>query len=186
MSVTNPGRSSPVDAHDGLVAALLDIERYVGRFGWDQPARLFALVDTRAFITREPELAAQFGLRADTDVLPGALTSIEQEDFHDGDDLGSTLASIMWPASVAGCALTLERAVLPPTAELELPDDPAAAAQVVAHHDARHDLRLVVGVLRSGERHGVARLASNPDDLLGGGDLVPALLDALAHTLESR
>ena len=39
------------------------------------------------------------------------------------------------------------------------------------------------GVDRAGNRHGVARLASRPDELLGAQDLVPGLAAALAHTL---
>ena len=41
----------------------------------------------------------------------------------------------------------------------------------------------MVGVDRLGNRHGVARLASRPEDLLGAEDLVPGLAAALAHTL---
>ncbi len=173
---------TPTERADGLVAGLIDIESYAGRFGWDQPARLFALVDTAEFVEAEPDLAAQFNLSAEA-VLPGQLTSIEQEDFHDGDDLAEVLSTMMWPASVAGCALVLERAFVPPSAETDLPDDPVAAADVVAHHPDKQDLRLVVGVLRTGERHGVARLRTNPEELLGGPELAPVLLDALAHTL---
>ena len=40
----------------------------------------------------------------------------------------------------------------------------------------------MVGVDRFGNRHGVARLASRPEELLVQ-DLVPGLAAALAHTL---
>ena len=33
-----------------LIAALADIERHVSELGWDQPARLFALVDTATLL----------------------------------------------------------------------------------------------------------------------------------------
>ena len=46
--------------------------------------------------------------------------------------------------------------------------------------------RIVVGVLREGDKHGLMRLQSNPDDLLGGEDLVPGLADALLHTFRSE
>ncbi len=36
-----------VPVSDALVAALIEVERHVGRSGWDQPARLFALVPHR-------------------------------------------------------------------------------------------------------------------------------------------
>ena len=42
---------------DALVAALLEVERHVGRLGWDQPARLFALVPTAELLAAEPSLA---------------------------------------------------------------------------------------------------------------------------------
>ncbi|MCW2811438.1 MAG: hypothetical protein JWP61_1896, partial [Friedmanniella sp.] len=45
------------------------------------------------------------------------------------------------------------------------------------------EIRVVVGVDRAGHRHGVARLKSQPDELLAAEDLVPGLATALAHTL---
>ena len=41
----------------------------------------------------------------------------------------------------------------------------------------------MVGVDRAGNRHGVGRLASAPEELLGAPELVPGLVSALAHTL---
>jgi hypothetical protein len=75
------------------------------------------------------------------------------------------------------------RTFLPASAEVDLPDDPAAAAELVAAHPQRQEIRVVVGVDRSAQRHGVARVRSQPDELLGGEDLVPGLAAALAHTL---
>lgn len=166
---------------DNLVAALLEIERHVAHGGWDAPARLFALVPTAELIAAEPTLAPQIA-RAD-DLPAGALSSIEQDGFHAGDDVLDALARITWPPTVAGVALTLERAFLPQGLEDDLPDDPDAAAAFVADHPARQDVRVVVGVTRTGSRHGLARLRANPDDLLGAADLVPGLADALATTL---
>lgn len=163
---------------DALVAALLEVERHVGRSGWDQPARLFALVRTRDLIVAEPSLADQLT------GAPDGYSSIEQEDFHPGEDLAETLAGIAWPAAVNGCVLALERAFLPADAEVELPTDPDAAALAVAAHPRRLDLRVVVGVDRDGASHGLARVRGEDGDLLGGNDLVPALASALAHTLE--
>ena len=51
------------DAADALVAALLELERYVGRDGWDQPPRLFALVLTDVLAEAEPALSRELGLR---------------------------------------------------------------------------------------------------------------------------
>ncbi|HSK34135.1 MAG TPA: PPA1309 family protein, partial [Propionicimonas sp.] len=137
---------------DVLVAALVEVERYVGRSGWDQPARLFALVPTAELIAAEPALAEQ--LTGATD----GFSSIEQEDFRPGEDLAETLAGIAWPPTVAGCVLALERSFLPADAEPELPADPDAAALAVAAHPRRLDLRVVVGVTRAGTSHGLARV----------------------------
>ncbi len=164
---------------DALTAALIEVERHVGRLGWDQPARLFALVRTAELMAAEPTLAEHLGA-APAD----GYTSIEQEEFVAGDDLAQTLARIAWPPTVAGCVLALERLFLPADAEVELPEDPAAAARVVADHPQRLDLRVVVGVTRDGAQHGVARVRGDAQELIGGNDLVPALASALSRTLD--
>jgi hypothetical protein len=164
---------------DALVAALVEAERHVGRLGWDQPARLFALVLTSDLIAAEPHLAEQ--LQA---VPQDGFTSVEQDEFHAGADLAETLAGLTWPPAVAGCALSVERAFLPSGSEADLPEDPDQAAAVVAEHPDRIDLRIVVGVTRDGLQHGVARVRGEAGELLGGQDLVPALAAALAHTFE--
>lgn len=45
-----------------LTRAVLEIDEYASGLGWDQPARLFALVDTARLRAQEPGLAAQLGL----------------------------------------------------------------------------------------------------------------------------
>jgi hypothetical protein len=74
--------------------------------------------------------------------------------------------------------------VLPPEAEEEMPDDDVEAW--VAEHPQREDVRVVVGVLRDGSRYSALRLRKHddPDEVLSAPDLVPALADALAATLE--
>ncbi|SDR87747.1 PPA1309 family protein [Microlunatus soli] len=172
------------DGSDALVAALLELERHVGQGGWDQPPRLFALVRTDAVIAAEPQLVEQLGLRGSADGgHPDALTAIEQDHFKPSADLLTDLAEIVWPEAVYGCALTLESSFLPADAEADIPDDPQAAAEYVAGHAAQQEMRVVVGVDRAEHRHGVARVRSRPDDLLGAPDLVPGLTEALAHTL---
>lgn len=178
---------APDDEHDvALVAALVELERYVGEAGWDRPTRMFALVHTEDLLAAEPGL----GDRLNPDGGPirtATLTAIEQEDFFAGerseDDLVAALDGIVWPDSVFGCAMSTERTFLPAAAESDLPADATEAAQFVAEHADRQDVRVVVGVDRAGNRHGVGRLASRPDDLMGGADLVPGLSSALAHTL---
>lgn len=164
-----------------LIACLLDVERHVSSAGWDQPARLFALVSTATLLEVEPQLRGRVPETAED-----ALTAIEQDEFHATDNLLERLAGIYWPETVEGCAIALERAFLPAEFEAELPEDPVAAAEFVAKHPNKSDVRVVVGVLRDGSRHGLARLATDPDELLGAEDLVPGLADALSDTLRSE
>ena len=173
------------ERHDALVAALVELERHVGAAGWDQPPRLFALVLTDVFAEAEPTLAAELGLRTSAaGAPPGALTAIEQESFAATGDLVADLTQLEWPGTVFGCAVSAERTFLPAGAEDGIPDDPDAAAAYVAAHPDRQEIRVVVGADRTGSRHGVARLVSNPGELLGAEDLVPGLAEALAHTLD--
>lgn len=186
MTATPPDQTptDPTEQHEALVAALLDLERHVGAAGWDQPPRLFALVLTDAFAAAEPALAAGLGLRTTAEgAAPGGLTAVEQADFPASDDLIADLTQLEWPETVFGCAVSAERTFLPAGAEGKIPDDPAASAAYVAAHPARQEIRVVVGADRAGNTHGVARLVSQPAELLGAVDLVPGLSAALAHTL---
>jgi len=172
------------DSADALVAALLELDRYVGRDGWHQPPRLFALVLTDVLAEAEPALSRELGLRTTgAGGLPGALTAIEQDDFRSSGDLVHDLDALEWPESVYGCALATVRTFLPAVYEADLPRDPAAAVAAVAAHPQRQEIRVVVGADRAGNRHGIGRLASQPGELLGAPDLVPGLGSALAHTL---
>lgn len=166
---------------DDLVAGLLEIEHHVSGLGWDQPARLFALVPTTELIAAEPQLAQH--LTGGTVPRPGHLSAVEQEGFAGGDDLGEALARISWPATVAGVALSLERLFLPGSADTDLPPGPTGDEQA-RRHPAREEIRVVVGALRGGDSYGVARIRSHPDELLSGSDLVPGLAAALARTLD--
>ena len=165
---------------DALVASLLEIERHVAHLGWDQPARLFALVPTVELLAAEPALAAQVSRRPDAP--SDALSAVEQDEFKAGEDILGDLDRISWPSTVQGCAIALERTFVPADVEADIPDDEDAAADFVAHHPRRQDVRVVVGTTRDGLGHGVARLRDQPDDLLGGADLVPGLTRALART----
>lgn len=177
----------PASEHrDALVATLVELDRHLGAAGWDQPTRLFGLVLTDQLVAAEPALAAELGLRTTAEgAPPAALTAVEQEDFVTTGDLLADLDVLEWPDTVFGCAVSTERTFLPAAYEGEIPDDPTAAAHYLAAHPARQELRVVVGADRLGHRHGVARLASQPDELLGGEDLVPGLASALARTLAS-
>lgn len=182
--MTSPDGSSRDESADALLAALLELERHVARDGWDSPPRLFALVLTDVLAAAEPDLGRELGLRTTADGGPAAaLTAVEQDEFASTGDLVEDLAGLEWPETVFGCALATVRTFLPAAYEADLPADAVAAAAVVADHPQRQEIRVVVGVDRAGNRHGVGRLASAPEELLGAPELVPGLLSALAHTL---
>ncbi|MGW3247159.1 PPA1309 family protein [Streptomyces sp. NPDC001070] len=168
-----------------LTRAVLEIDDYASALGWDQPARLFALVDTARLRSQEPKLAEELGLGAEN---TGGLTPIEQDELPAGTALDEFLATIAWPDVVSGCALTVERLMLPPSAEESIPDglDDAALTRWVAEHPERQEVRMTVGVLRDGSRESAVRLREkdSPTEVLTGSGLVPGLADALAATFE--
>lgn len=169
-----------------LTRAVLEIDEYVSGLGWDQPARLFALVDTARLRTQEPALASQLGLEEGQE--SSALTPIEQDEIPAGKPLDEFLGTIAWPDAVVGCALTVERLMLPPSAEASVPQglSEARLAKWVAEHPDRQEVRMTVGVLRNGTRDSALRLREkdSPTEVLTGGALVPGLAEALSATFE--
>jgi hypothetical protein len=167
-----------------LTRAVLEIDEYASGLGWDQPARLFALVDTVRLRVQEPALAAQLGLEAEQEST--GLTPIEQDEIPTGKPLDEFLGTIAWPDAVAGCALTVERLMLPPSAEASVPQglSEKQLARWVAEHPDRQEVRMTVAVLRDGARESALRLREkdSPTEVLTGSDLVPGLADALAAT----
>ena len=176
-------RVGDLDVDPALASAVLEIEHHASSLGWDQPARLYALVDTAQLVLHEPALAAAMGL--DDAAEQGSLTAVEQEGLDPGVPLERSLESITWPAGVTGCAAVVERNVLPPEADAEIPEDPDEAAAYAAAHPARQELRMVAGATRAGATYCAMRFRSHDDDtkVVGGADLVPALLELLAATL---
>jgi hypothetical protein len=165
-----------------LRMAVVEVERHASASGWDQPARLFALVPTIELAAAEPSLAAELGI---TDGTQQPLTPVEQELEDDLQSLDDLLAQIVWPESVVGALAVIERLVLPPEAEAAVPEDPSSAVAFAAEHPDREDVRIAVGVLRSGEAHCVLRMRSHDRDdaLVHGSDVVPQLVEALRETL---
>ncbi|MGH3586913.1 MAG: PPA1309 family protein, partial [Pseudonocardia sp.] len=113
-----------------LQASVREIETHAAEAGWDQPARLYALVPTSDLVAREPGLAAAIGI--DDATAAGSLTPVEQDQMPADRSLEQVLEQIMWPAEVYGCAAVVERLVLPPAADGELPEDPSAAEEYAA------------------------------------------------------
>jgi hypothetical protein len=169
------------DRPSSLARAVAEIEQHVSGDGWDQGPRLFALALTTDLLSREPALADRLGLEAKAPAA-GQLTPVEQE-LPDR-ELEDVLATIAWPGTVIGCALALERIVLPPDAEAGMPTNAAEAAAWAARHPDRADVRLVVAVMRDGARSAVLRIRGHDDDseLLHGPELAPDVANALAAT----
>jgi hypothetical protein len=167
-----------------LAAAVLEIESHSAGSGWDQPGRLYALVPTAELVRREPALAAMMGL--DDASADGSLTPVEQEQLPPDELLEETLGMIAWGPEVAGCAAVVERLVLPPGADSDVPTDPAEAATYAAQHPDRQEVRMVVGVTRAGATYCALRLRAHDDDqsVVGGTDLVPELIALLSSTLD--
>lgn len=167
-----------VDPLSDLPRVVRELELHASEAGWDRPAELYALVPTAELIAREPGLA---------EVLDGAvsLTPVQQDELP-GDELEVLLQEIAWPAEVAGCAAVVERLVLPPDVDAEIPDDPDEAASFAAAHPERQEVRIVAAADREGRVWAALRLRAHDDDdlVLAGGDLVPGLLDLLRATLE--
>ena len=144
---------------DPLAIAALDTERHVAAAGWDQPARLFALVRTADLLQREPQLREQMG---PSDLAEGALTAIEQEGLPTTSSLETLLGRLAWPDEVDGCAFAIERMVVPPEAERELPAR-GDGASICLLRQRDHD---------------------SDDAVATGKDIAPGLVEALKASFE--
>jgi hypothetical protein len=168
-----------------LASSVLEIEAHVARDGWDQPARLYALVPTAEIVAQEPALASAMGIDGPGD--EGSFTPIEQDGLPPGIALEEALESIAWPTTVAGCAAVVERLVLPPEVDQDIPEDPAEAEQFAREHPLRQEVRMVAGATRAGASYCALRLRAHDDEqsVVDGTDLVPGLLALLHQTLDN-
>lgn len=176
----------PLDADPALASAVLEIESHIAAGGWDQPARLYALVDTAQLVAYEPSLASAMGL--DDASEQGSLTAIEQDQLDPHAELEQTLETITWPPHVLGCAAVVERLVLPPDVDDEIPEDAEAAQEFAREHPDRQEVRIVAGATRHGATYCALRLRAHDDDqsVVGGVDLVPGLLALLSASLDDE
>ncbi|MGB5952980.1 MAG: PPA1309 family protein [Ornithinimicrobium sp.] len=162
-----------------LRSAAVDTERHVSRAGWDQSPRLFALVENALLAEREPSMSEQL-----SSAEPSGYTAVEQEGLPQTSDMESMLGRIAWPEGVAGAALAIERIVVPPEAERDLPQDPERATDILAAHPGRKDVRVLVAVLRSADSICLLRQRDHDSDdaVAVGADLAPGLVYALTAT----
>jgi hypothetical protein len=165
-----------------LRAVALELDRHAAEGGWDQPARLFALVHTQDLLDQEPGLADVLGVDPTAD-LTSSLTPVEQETLPPEEPLEELLTQMAWPPDVHGTAVVVERLVLPPS--VQLPDDEAEAQQVAETHPERQEVRMTAAATRDGATYCALRLREHDDaqSVVEGPDLVPALLELLQATL---
>src|SRR5680860_1374443 len=83
-------------------------------------------------------------------------------------------------------AAVVERLVLPPDANGNMPEEPSAAQEYAASHPGRQEVRIVAGATRDGATYCALRPKSHDDaiSVVESTDLVPALLQLLLSTLE--
>lgn len=167
---------------------MTETEAHVAAFGWDQPVRVFALVRTNEALAADPDIAELLDAATleESRTDPELLMVVEQEGLPAAADLEHLLAQLAWPESVHGAAISVERLVLPPAAqdEAEAITDAAERLAFLQARPDREDIRMVVGVLRSGESWCVLRSRTHDDDasIYQGEQLVPGLTEALAAT----
>ena len=183
--------STPATAGQAALArAVVELEEHVAQRGWDAPVTVFALVRTATALAQDPELAEVLDDAALAEARrdPQALTMIEQENLPAAADLEDLLAQIAWPSTVDGTALVVERVVLPTEAEQEAAaiQDPQERLDFLNERPDREDVRMVVGVLRTGESWCAVRSRSrdSSDQVMNGEALVPGLVEALNATLD--
>lgn len=180
---------SPLPAAQAALARVVaEVEEHMSHRGWDAPVAVFALVRTAAALEADPDLAAVLDEEAVAEARQDqhALTVIEQEQLPEATDLEDLLAQLAWPETVDGVALSVERVSLPPSAEEEAVSiaDPQERLAFLQSHPARDDVRIVVGVLRSGEAWCAVRTRSHDrtDAVVQGEAMVPDLIEALGAT----
>ena len=83
-------------------------------------------------------------------------------------------------------AMAVERLVVTQEAERDMPEDPEQAAEALAAHPDRKDVRLLVAVLRDGDSTCLLRQRDHytDDKVASGPDIAPGLVQALSATLQ--
>src|SRR5690625_2373371 len=187
MTSSSEGSAGPSAASFSLASEIAALEQHVATQGWDAPIRVFALVRTAEALVDTPSLAEEIPREAvslaNTD--PHALLAIEQEGLPQAPNLEALLAQLAWPETVHGVAIAVEQFVVPPEAEEGLEVDPQAKVDALMAHPDRDDVRIVVGVLRSGETWCALRYRSHDadDQVAQSSAAVPGLIEALQATL---
>lgn len=169
-----------------LRTAVTDIEGHAATLGWDRPVGVYSLVRTAAAVRENPGITTELpsGATEAAAENPAHLLSVEQDGLPQADTLEELLAQLAWPSQVDGAAVSIERVVVPPEAEVDMPADAQEALGYLESHPDRQDVRIVVGVLRSGESWCALRSRNNDadDQVAQSADAVPGLVAALRAT----
>ena len=154
-------------SNDSVLAdTVRELDQHVADSGWDQAARLFAIVPTADLAADHPELVS-----ADS---AGQFMFVEQDAEIDNENLISSLEQISWPQQISGAAIAIERLIsMQPDDEID--------------HDIEsqtQELRIISLVMRDGSNMNAIRQRSFDDvnDVAVASDLVPALNAALLQT----
>ena len=181
-----PVTDAPQPVTDPLTLAALDTERHVARSGWDQPVRLFALVPTQDLLAARTAPRRRDGRprrrRGGAERRRAGRAAARPRAWR------TCSPGSPGPTQVAGCALAVERIVVPPEAERELPDDDAEALRAVAEHPGRADVRLLVAVTRDGSARCLLRQRDHDSDdrVALGEDIAPGPGARAAGDLQRR
>lgn len=167
---------------------VVELEQHVAAAGWDAPIRIFALIRTAAALERDADLSRQLpaDVVAAAQADPDHLTAVEQEGLPEAETLHDLLGQLAWPESVDGAAIVVERSVIPPEVEAQMPKDEEEALAWLQAHPERRDVRLAAATLRSGQHACALRARDHDadDQVAVGPDLAPGLVAAMAATLE--
>lgn len=149
-----------------LADTVRELEAHVAASGWDQSARLFAIVPTADLATDHPELVSEENY--------GQYMFVEQEAPLDNENLIGSLEQITWPDQITGAALAIERLFsMQPDDEID-PEE----------NSPTQELRIIALVMREGANMNAIRQRTHDDakDVAVASDLVPALNKALLQT----
>jgi len=154
-------------SNDSVLAdTVRELDQHVAEGGWDQSARLFAIVPTADLATDHPELVSAEN--------SGQFMFVEQEAPLDNENVIGSLEQISWPAEITGAAIAIERLIsMQPDDEVDLESD-----------SQTQELRIIALVMRDGTNINAIRQRSFDDgtDVAVASDLVPAINKALLQT----
>ena len=142
-------------------------------------------METARLVESEPALASAMGL--DSSAAQGSLTPVEQDQLTPD----QPLEQVLRVDHLARRRLRLRRgrrAAGAPAGgrQPRSPRTPSGAEEFAREHPDRQEVRIVAGATRAGATYCALRLRAHDDDqsVVAGSDLVPALLQLLAATLE--